>query len=118
MSDTSLEQTNPEQSDPGEPGGLHISEKEAEAPVVQAAVLEAKIPAPQGASNRAGTIEHLAARRQVTPLDAGSAEVKQRLNELRTEITSLLTDLRWGGGSSEETAAQLIPLLNVGSLQQ
>ena len=124
MSDTSLEQTestNPVNSDPGEPGELHISEKEAETPAatpVSTAVLEAKIPAPQGASNRAGTIEHLAARRQVTPLDAGSAEVKQRLSELRTEITSLLTDLRWGGVSTEETAAQLIPLLNVGPLQQ
>src|SRR5207302_1134645 len=30
----------------------------------------------------------------------------------------LLTDLRWGGGSVEDTAERMIPLLNVGSVQQ
>jgi len=120
----SLEQTesqNPLNIDTTEQGGLHIEEKsESTSPVtpVPTAELEAKIPAPQRALNRTGTIEHLAARRPALALDAQSPEVKQRLSELRPEITTLVTDLRWGGVSVQDTTERLIPLLNIGSLQQ
>ena len=120
----SLEQTesqNPLNIDTTEQGGLHIEEKSESTSVVTpvpTAELEAKIPAPQRVLNRTGTIEHLAARRPAPPLDAQSPEVKQRLSELRPEITTLVTDLRWGGVSVQDTTERLIPLLNVGSLQQ
>ena len=120
----SLEQTesqNPLNIDTTEQGGLHIEAKSESTSVVTpvpTAELEAKIPAPQRALNRTGTIEHLAARRPTPPLDAQSPEVKQRLSELRPEITTLVTDLRWGGVSVQDTTERLIPLLNVGSLQQ
>lgn len=118
MSDTSLEQGNTQAAGPGE---LRIEEKtEPDATVTPVAIaeLEAKIPAPPRGLSRAGTIEHLAARRPVTPLDAEAPEVKQRLNELRPEMTTLVTNLRWGGAFVQDTAERIIPLLNVGSLQQ
>src|SRR5947209_7697176 len=120
----SLEQTesqNPLNIDTAEHGGLHIEEKSESTSVVTpvpTAELEAKIPAPQRALNRTETIEHLAARRPAPPLDAESPEIKQRLSELRPEITTLVTNLRWGGASVQDTADRIIPLLNVGSLQQ
>jgi hypothetical protein len=67
---------------------------------------------------RPGTVEHLAARRPTPELDPETPEMKQRLADLRTEITRLLTGLRWEGRSVEETAEDLIQLLNVGSIQQ
>ncbi len=78
----SLEQTesqNPLNIDTTEQGGLHIEEKSESTSVVTpvpTAELEAKIPAPQRALNRTGTIEHLAARRPAPPLDAQSPEVR------------------------------------------
>ena len=120
----SLEQTesqNPLNIDTTEHGGLHIEEKSDPTSVVTpvpTAELEAKIQAPQRALNRTGTVEHLAARRPTPPIDVQSPEIKQRLSELRTEITTLVTGLRWGGVSVQDTAEHIIPLLNVGSLQQ
>src|SRR5205823_463227 len=79
------------------------------------------VPVPAAAqqkTNRTATVEHLAARRNLPELNANSPEVKQTLSELRTELTMLVTDLRWGGQSVKETAERIIPLLNVGSLQQ
>jgi HEAT repeat protein len=67
---------------------------------------------------RPGTIEHLAARQSRAALDASTPEIKQQLAVLRTEITRLLTGLRWQGDSVEETAEQIIPLLNLGPVQQ
>lgn len=67
---------------------------------------------------RAGTLEHLAARRPVPALDENSPEIKQRLGELRTELTTLLTDFRWGGQSVGTTAERLTPLLNLGPIPQ
>lgn len=118
----SLEQTQSENQlniDMSEQGGVHIEEKpDPVVTPVPTAELEAKIPAPQRALNRTGTIEHLAARRPAPPLNVDSPEIKQRLSELRPEITTLVTDLRWGGASVQDTAERIIPLLNVGSLQQ
>ena len=124
MSDTRLEQTqsqNPLNIGTTQQEGLRIEEKSEPTSVVTpvpTAELEAKIPAPQRSLNRAGTIEHLAARRPPPPLDAESPQVKQRLSELRTEITTLVTNLRWGGVSPQDTAEQIIPFLNVGPLLQ
>jgi len=79
------------------------------------------VPVPAAAqqkSNRTATVEHLAARRNLPELNANSPEVKQTISDLRTELTMLVTDLRWGGQSVKDTADRIIPLLNVGSLQQ
>lgn len=67
---------------------------------------------------RAGTIEHLAARKSYPEVDKQSPELKQRLSTLRTEITRILTSLRWENQSVEETARRLIPLLNIGPIPQ
>ena len=105
MSDTSLEQTGPtgnteaSASEPGELRVEELSDPTSEIMPVPKAELEAKIPAPQYTSNRSGTVEHLAARRAVTPLEADTPEVKQRLSELRPEFTTLVADLRWGEAS-------------------
>ena len=105
MSDTRLEQTqsqNPLNIGTTQQEGLRIEEKSEPTSVVTpvpTAELEAKIPAPQRSLNRTGTIEHLAARRPPPPLDVESPQVKQRLSELRPEITTLVTNLRWGGVS-------------------
>jgi HEAT repeat protein len=72
----------------------------------------------QQRQGRPGNAEHLAIRRPGTPLDVNTPAVKQRLSELRTEMTTLVTDVRWGGTSVEEAAERVIPLLNVGSVQQ
>jgi HEAT repeat protein len=69
-------------------------------------------------SNRSATVEHLSARRTATPLDADSPEVKEKISELRTEMTTLVTGLRWGGLPVNDTAERIIPLLNAGPLQQ
>ncbi|TMC93886.1 MAG: hypothetical protein E6J11_16435 [Chloroflexi bacterium] len=122
MSDTRLEQTEPKdpaQTGTGEAGEFHVEEKATSTPVaepVPTAELEAKIAAPRQAQSRAGTIEHLAARRPVTPVDLTSTEIKERLSNLRTTITSVVTGYRWGNISLEDATEQIIPLLNVGSL--
>jgi hypothetical protein len=120
MSETSLEQTGPignadaSASEPGELRVEELSDPTSEIMPVPKAELEAKIPAPQRTSNRSGTIEHLAARRAVTPLDADAPEVKRRLSELRPEFTTLVADMRWGEASVQDTTERIIPLLNVG----
>ncbi len=124
MSEMSLEETEsttPANNDETEPGELKIEEVTATAPVeapAPSANVTAAPPAAQQRSNRSATIEHLAARRAVTELSADAPEVKQTISELRTELTILVTDLRWGGLSAKETAERIILLLNVGSLQQ
>ncbi|GLV59015.1 hypothetical protein KDH_58430 [Dictyobacter sp. S3.2.2.5] len=67
---------------------------------------------------RAGTIEHLAARKSYPEIDKQSPELKQRLRTLRAEVTRILTSLRWEDQSVEETARQLVPLLNIGPIPQ
>lgn len=124
MSDTRLEQTEPtnivqHNEDPA--GELHVAEATEAAldtSINEKVELEANIPEPPKSQSRAGTIEHLAARRAVPPLDPNETEVKQRLSELRPELTAAVTGLRWGGVSVQETMEQIIPLINLGSLQQ
>lgn len=69
-------------------------------------------------TGRSAAIEHLTARRDVTPLDADDPYVKQRLSELRSELTTLVTDLRWGGVTVQETVDRLVPLLDFSPLPQ
>ena len=129
MADTNLEQTeptNPIDGDATEMGAVYIEAKEddptaspdASAAVGTASVSLSPLSVTSRAMERAGTVEHLAARRPVTELDVNTPEMKQRLSELRSEVTTLLTELRWGDAASEDTAERMIPLLNVGSVQQ
>src|SRR5579884_1226133 len=117
-----LEQTesgSPVDSNIDEPGGMGIGEVTEPAPVA-APVFEAR-PAPTAAqrrSNRPGTVEHLATRRTLPPLNTDEPEVKERIIELRAELTALVTGLRWGGLSIQDTAERVIPLLNAGPLSQ
>ncbi len=121
MPDTGQQQTNPIDSDVTQLGEVGIAEittpETVVAPTSAARLMTPPSPAQQR-QNRAGNAEHLAVRRPVTPLDVDAPEVKQRLSELRTEVTTLVTNLRWAGASVEETTEHLIPLLNVGSVQQ
>lgn len=124
MSEMSLEETestSPLNSEPTEPGTMEVEEVTATPPVMAPAPSADVAPisaATQQRLNRAATIEHLAARRALPELSASEPEVKQKLSELRTELTLLVTDLRWGGQSVKETAERTIPLLNLGPLQQ
>jgi hypothetical protein len=128
MPDTNPMQTelpDPESTDTTEPALLRISEKTDPSPSyarsgasIPSAEARAATPPSSRAMERPGTIEHLAARRPAPELDPDTPEMKQRLADLRKEITRLLTGLRWEGISVEETAESLIPHLNVGSIQQ
>jgi len=118
MSDPSLEQRELPTSanDPGETRLEEISTPENLVMPVPNAELEAAIADPQPVPGRSGTAEHLAARQPITPLAADAPEVKSLFSELRPEFTTLVTDLRWGGASVQETTERIIPLLNVGSV--
>src|SRR5260370_15517735 len=108
-------------TEPTEAGGMDIDEVIDTPSVVAPAPSATMVPVPAAAqqkSNRTATVEHLATRHNLPELNANSPEVKQTISELRTELTMLVTDLRWGGHSVKDTADQIIPLLNVGSLQQ
>src|SRR5260370_1079140 len=107
--------------EPTEPGGMDFDEVIDTPPVVAPAPSAIMVPVPAAAqqkTNRSATVEHLAARRNLPELSANAPEVKQIISELRTELTMLVTDLRWGGQSVKDTADRIIPLLDVGSLQQ
>jgi HEAT repeats len=125
MSDRSLEQTTsmpPAGGDEtSESGALGIIEV-TNPTTVSAPTLPASVdPVPPAAfkrANRSATVEHLAARRQATPIDAEAPEVKQKMSELRSELTTLLTDLRWGGHSVQATTERLTSLLDVGPLEE
>ena len=108
-------------TEPTEPGGMDIDEVVDTPPIVAPAPSATMVAVPAAAqqkANRSATIEHLAARRNLPELDASSPEVKRTVSQLRTEFTTLVTDIRWGGQSVHDTAEHMIPLLNVGSLQQ
>ena len=108
-------------TEPTEPGGMDIDEVIDTPSVMAPAPSATMVPIPAAAQqkiNRSATVEHLAARRNLPELSANAPEVKQTMSELRTELTMLVTDLRWGGQSVKDTADQIIPLLDVGSLQQ
>jgi HEAT repeat protein len=75
-------------------------------------------PAALKRANRSATVEHLAAARKVTPLNEEDPDVKQKMSVLRTNLTTLLTDLRWGGHSVQATIERLNLLLDVGPLEE
>lgn len=117
------EPTDPQESGTAEQGFLHLEEAQDEAtqkPIVSGPVPDIRPATPLSvqAQERMGTIEHLASRRPLPPLDADTAEIKERLTDLRIEVTRLVTSYRWEGLSTENAATQMIPLLNVGMVQQ
>ena len=123
MSDIDREQSVPStESDITEPGRVYLEEDADRESTDDAALASSQVkPAvqlPTQAPERAGTIEHLAARRSTTTVDAETPEIKQRLSALRIEVTRLLTNLRWDSQSVEDTASKLVALLNVGSVQE
>ncbi|QBD81785.1 HEAT repeat domain-containing protein [Ktedonosporobacter rubrisoli] len=101
-------------------GSIGITEKssglEPTSPAAPTTPIEARLSSQ--VRERPGALEHLAARRPVPELDPDKPEIKERLNTLRIEVTRLLTDLRWKGATVRDTAEQIIPLLNIGSVQQ
>ena len=124
MSDISIEQTEPTPPGGGNASGqgsLEIMEMTDDSLVTAPALPTTVVPVPADAlkrSNRSATVEHLAARRDITPVSAEAPEVKQKLSDLRTELTTLLTDLRWGGYSVQATIERLTPLLDIGPLSE
>ena len=108
-------------TEPSEAGEMDVDEVIDVPSFVAPAPSATMVPIPAAAqqkSNRTATIEHLAARRNLPELNENAPEVKQTMSELRTELTMLVTNLRWGGQSVKDTADRIIPLLNVGLLQQ
>jgi HEAT repeat protein len=111
-------------SEETEPGHLHIAEKasvtvpDSSVATVESVQARLSTPCPSQVQERIGTIEHLAARRPVPAIDGNTPEIKQQLAILRAEWTRLVTGLRWEGQSVEETANRMIPLLNVGPVEQ
>ncbi|WP_376794329.1 HEAT repeat domain-containing protein [Thermogemmatispora sp.] len=81
----------------------------------EAAAMETEGRRPSG---YAATLEHMLARQPQPPLDPESLPVRERLSRLRTDVTTLLTDWRWGGLSKEEVARRLVPLLDFSPLPQ
>jgi hypothetical protein len=127
MSDTDQEQIEsayPIENEKTEPGQLYITEKSnvavSSAPDkdLTSAQVQLATSRPSPVQERIGTVEHLAARRPVPELDTSTLYIKQLLATLRAEWTRLVTGLRWEGASVEETATSMIPLLNVGLVEQ
>src|SRR5215469_13934182 len=121
MSDTGLEPTKYIDSDEQEPGMGEVLP--GESPAFDAATppaspakadLMTMTPSAQKQQGRVGNVEHLAVRHPVPALNVDAPEVKQRLSELRTEMTKLVTGLRWGGVSVQDTVSRVMPLLDVG----
>lgn len=103
-----------------QPGTLQVSEKpdETTQPNINAVSAGAQPSSTAQATDRTGTVEHLAARRTASPVDANLPTIKQQLSELRVEVTRLVTGVRWNGLSVADAAQQIVPLLNVGSVQE
>ena len=124
MSDTSLEQTLPtpptdqEQTGTGSFGVVAATNSDTTPAPVLPTPVDPIPPAALKRAQRSATIEHLAMRSSVTPLSDEDPDVKQKMSALRTDLTTLLTDLRWGGVSIQETVERLTPLLDVGPLEQ
>lgn len=123
MSDTDLKQSQPaETGETGSagPGFFHLTETESATGAVDINALSAGAQPSFSAqaTDRTGTNEHLAARRALPPLDMETPEIKLQLSVLRAEITRIVTDVRWEKVSVEEAAQRLVPLLNVGPVQQ
>jgi hypothetical protein len=105
-----------------EPGFLHLEEVSAEPPTETQPTIDLEVispaPLPSPSLERAGTVEHLAARRPLPELDASAPEIKLRLSRMRAACTRLVTGVRWEGLSIEEIAERMILLLDVGSVEQ
>src|SRR6266581_7966775 len=95
-----------------QPGTLQVSEtlNETTLPNINAVSAGAQPSFTAQATDRTGTVEHLAARRTVTSIDANLPTIKQQLSELRVEVTRLVTGVRWNGLSVDDAAQQLVPL--------
>ncbi len=108
----------------GAGGFLHLEEKQEDTlsdttqVMAPQRTVQATVPVSARVMERTGTAEHLAARRPVQALKADEPDVKNRLSELRAEMTRLVTGLRWGGRSVDDTAERIIPLLNLAPIQQ
>ncbi len=108
----------------GSGGFLHIEENQETSPsdstqvTVRRPSVQATTPLSPRVMERTGTAEHLAVRRPVTALNAEEPDVKHRLSELRAEVTRLVTGLRWGGQSVDDTTERMVPLLNLGPIPQ
>ncbi len=127
-----MEPTPPTGGDISEPAGaggfLHIEEKEEStaptsvtqetSPASGAKLATPVTPISPRAMERVGTAEHLAVRRPVLALDPDAPDIRERLSELRAEITRLVTGLRWGGQSVDNTVEHMMPLLNIGPIPQ
>ena len=127
MSDIDQEQirsADPLGNEETEPRRLHVAEKasiavsDSSAATVASAQVQPAASRPSQFQERIGTAEHLAARRPMPVLDPSTPEIKQLLATLRAQWTRLVTGLRWEGQSVEETATGMIPLLNVGPVEQ
>jgi HEAT repeat protein len=123
MPDTNLSQAGSDDligREAAEPGNLQVSETQNETtqPNINVVSAGARPSFTAQATDRTGTVEHLAVRRTAQPIDANAPTIKQLLSELRVEVTRLVTGVRWNGLSIDDAAQQLVPLLNVGSVQQ
>ncbi|MBX5450722.1 HEAT repeat domain-containing protein [Thermogemmatispora sp.] len=89
-------------------------------PAERHGVADATVTKPEqsGAPDQAVTLEHLLARQPQPPLDTESLAVRERLSRLRTDVTTLLTDVRWSACSLEEAARRLVSLLDFSPLPQ
>ncbi len=125
MSDLSLERTEfptpPGGGNTGadDPGQLRLSDGTTtiDEPVAPP-ITKPTVPIPPPRRDRAGTVEHLAARRAVPALNTDTPEVNQRLATLRADLTAAVTGFRWEGVSVQDTVNALIPLLDIGPFQQ
>jgi HEAT repeat protein len=115
---------NPLGNEETEYGQLRIAEKAnmpaSDSSVATAVSTQVQLPTPRftQVQEHTGTTEHLAARCPMPTLDPETPEMKQILATLRAEWTRLVTEFRWEGQSVEDTAARMIPLLNVGPVEQ
>ncbi|GCE27366.1 hypothetical protein KDA_28500 [Dictyobacter alpinus] len=110
----------PENADPSE-GFLHLekdTDRDLQAPDLATVEVNPATPLSTQARERTGTVEHLAARKAVPTLDKHTPEMKLRLSALRTEITRIITSLRWENQSVAETVQRLQPFLNIGPIKQ
>jgi hypothetical protein len=107
-----------------EPGQLHLAEKASMTVPDSSTTAVGSVQVQPGTRHLSqlqgclGTVEHLAVRRPLPAVDPDIPEAKQRLAILRAEWTRLVTGLRWEGQSVEETANHMLPLLNVGPVEQ
>lgn len=122
MSDTDLRRTEPVQSlseNDEDTGFLHLSERQQTGQTADIQALSAGVRSNSLAVvDRTGTVEHLAARQPSPAIDVNAREHRQRLSDIRAEVTRIVTGVRWDGLSIEDAAQRLLPLLNVGPVQQ